>query len=188
MPDATGPLQGATYSGFARIDVIGPIGMISLRADLSDPATAAALPTGMPAPGRIETIGGNSTGWMSPDELLLIVPHDQVAAALDTIHTLLNGKHFLAADVSDARAVFRIQGAQAREVLAKLCPADLSPEALPQGVLRRTRAAQIACAFWLSAPDTVTFITFRSVATYALDLLKNAAAPGSEANLFPAAP
>ncbi len=59
---------------------------------------------------------------------------------------MLRAEHHLAADVSDARAVFRIEGAKADQVLAKLCPVDLAT--LEPGELRRTRAAQVAAAFW----------------------------------------
>ena len=35
--------------------------------------------------------------------------------------------------MSDARAVFQVSGPSAREVMAKLCPVDLSPEAFKPG-------------------------------------------------------
>ena len=83
-------------------------------------------------------------------------------------------------DVSDARALFRIDGPGAREVLAKGAPVDLSPAAFGPGDFRRTRLGQVACAFW--TPDGTSFelVCFRSVAAYVFGLLENAAKPGSE--------
>ena len=81
----------------------------------------------------------------------------------------LAGKHHLAVDVSDARAVFRIEGPKAAEVLMKLRPVDLPP--LAPGELRRTRAAQVACAFWRD-DDGYTLVSFRSVAAYVMGLLQ----------------
>jgi sarcosine oxidase subunit gamma len=84
--------------------------------------------------------------------------------------------HFLAEDVSDARAVFQISGEKARQVLAKLCPVDL--ETLEPGELRRTRAAQVAAAFWVEG-DGYTLVSFRSVAGYVMGILKQSAHPRS---------
>ena len=80
--------------------------------------------------------------------------------------------HHLAADVSDARSVFRIEGAGADAVIARLCPVDL--QNLPGGEIRRTRAAQVACALW-RADGGITLVAFRSVARYVFDILANAA-------------
>ncbi len=100
--------------------------------------------------------------------------------ALTKLAKALAGEHYLAVDVSDARAVFRIEGARAAEVLLKLCPVDHVP--LAPGELRRTRAAQVACAFWRD-DDGYTLVCFRSVAAYVMGLLRHSAQPGSE--LFP---
>ena len=43
---------------------------------------------------------------------------------------------------------FTLTGAQAGDALAKLCPVDFS--ALTTGDIRRTRAAQVAAAIWVS--------------------------------------
>jgi sarcosine oxidase subunit gamma len=73
--------------------------------------------------------------------------------------------------------VFRIEGAKADQVLAKLCPADLG--ALEPGELRRTRVAQVAAAFWADEAG-FTLVSFRSVAGYVMGLLEHSARPGSE--------
>ena len=110
--------------------------------------------------------------------MLLVLPNPGVAAAMAALNTALVGPHSLAADVSDARAVFRIQGARAGEVLAKLCPVDIA--ALASGELRRTRAAQVAAAIWRSGDQEFTLVSFRSVAGYVMAALTHAAMPGSE--------
>ena len=90
------------------------------------------------------------------------------------------GTHFLAVDVSDARAVFTVSGPQAREVMAKLTPVDMSADALPLGAFRRSKLAQVAAAFWMTDNETCQIICFRSTGQYMFDLLKIAAQPGSE--------
>lgn len=175
------PLDGAVYDGFARICEVGPLGMITLRARHDMAALPAALQAAvglaMPEPRRMVMQGGKGVGWMSPDEWLLILPYAEVATALAAIETALKDQHFLAVDVSDARAVFRILGPQAAQVLMKLCPVDLAN--LAPGELRRTRAAQVAAAFWREG-DGFTLVAFRSVADYVMQLLRHSAQPGSE--------
>jgi sarcosine oxidase subunit gamma len=89
----------------------------------------------------------------------------------------LEGEHHLAADVSDARAVFRVEGDKADQVLSKLSPVDFAK--LEPGELRRSRAAQVAAAMW-AQDGGFTVVCFRSVAVYVMGLLTHSAQPGSE--------
>lgn len=178
-------LGNARYDGFAAIREIGPTGMITLRCKQDVAALPGALRAcmglGLPEKRRILTEGQRSIGWMGPDELLLILPYAEVAAMIAALTEALKGEHVLVVDVSDARAMFRIEGPRATEVLAKLCPVDL-PNLAP-GELRRTRAAQVPAALWQDEAG-FTLVGFRSVAGYLMGLLTHSAMPGSE--LFPA--
>ncbi|MEL7097562.1 MAG: sarcosine oxidase subunit gamma family protein [Pseudomonadota bacterium] len=188
MADPVSPLAGAAASGIAEVREIGLQGMITLRGDLSNAriagAAKGAVGVDVPGPGRAAMDGARGICWMSPDELLVLCPYIEVEAALKKMHTALEGSHALAVNVSDARAVFDLSGPRAREVLSKLVPVDLSPDAFAQGMFRRTRMAQIPAAFWLHAPDTFRIVTFRSTAQYAVDLFKTASMAGSEVDLF----
>ena len=180
MSDPVSALGGARYDGFATIRETGPVGMVILRAKglkTLDKAVKAAVGTKVPAQCRIEIAGDRACGWMSPDEYLLILPRAEVPKALAALAKALGGEHHLAADVSDARAVFRVEGAAAADVLRKLTPADL--DRIAPGELRRSRMAQVAAAFW-QQDDGYTLVCFRSVARYMLDLLSHSARPGSE--------
>lgn len=181
MSEPVSALKGASARGFAAIREIGPVGMITLRAkpDVKGLAAAvkAAVGTSVPALRRIEIAGDRACGWMSPDEYLLVMPYAAVGEALAAIGKALAGEHHLAVDVSDARAVFRVEGAKADQVLAKLSPVDFAT--LEAGELRRTRAAQVAAAFWKDG-DGFTVVCFRSVGRYVFDLLAMSAQPGAE--------
>ena len=181
MSEPVSALNGAVAEGFATIREIGPLGMITLRckADVKalPKAIKAAVGTGVPAQRRVVVEGDRACGWMSPDEYLLVMPYAGVAEALEAIAKAMGKEHHLAVDVSDARAVFRIEGAKAEQVLAKLSPVDFA--ALEPGELRRTRAAQVAAAFWKEG-EGYTLVCFRSVARYVFDLLATSAKPGSE--------
>jgi sarcosine oxidase, subunit gamma len=184
MSEPAAPLGHARFDGFAQVREIGPLGMITLRARPDTPelaqAVLAAVGLDMPAMRRIVRAGEKAVGWMAPDEWLMILPYAEVGGALEALRTSLGPAHHLAVDVSDARAVFRIEGERAAEVLMKLTPADLS--ALAEGELRRSRAAQVACAFWADEAG-FTLVSFRSVAGYVMGLLTHSAQPGSELGL-----
>ncbi len=186
MSDPKTALGGATYDGLVSIAEAPPTGMITLRADLTAARVKTAVKklTGLALPGQRQIAAGGdfAVAWMSPDELLILTPYEAAETHRQALEKALKSQHHLAANVSDARALFTLTGARAREVLAKLTPADLSPAAFPQGELRRTRIAQVAAAFWQSAPDEISLICFRSQAPYIFALLKNAARPGSEVN------
>lgn len=180
MSDPVSALNGASFQGFASIREIGPLGMITLRAKgvkALDKAVKAVTGTKLPAQRRIEVKGDRACGWMSPDEYLLILPYPQVAEALAMLAKALAGEHHLAVDVSDARAIFRIEGDKAVDVLRKLSPVDF--DRLEPGEIRRTRAAQVAAAMWRQ-DQGFTLVCFRSVAPYVMGLLSHSAQPGSE--------
>ena len=181
-------LGGTRHDGLARVEEAGLHGMITLRGDLASKPVKAAVTaaTGAKVPGQREILRGKtgSAVWMAPDELLLLCPYDEVGAALDKIQKALDGAHALAVNVSDARAVFAVSGPAAREVLGKVCPVDFAPDAFGPGMIRRTRMAQVSAAVWMEDAQSFRVICFRSVAQYAFDLLKAAAAPGAAVGVY----
>ncbi len=184
MSEAVSALDRASCEGFVVVEDSGLCGMITLRGDLSDRSLAKAVGdvTGVTVPGRrgIALNGDKGAAWMSPDELLLLVPYEEADAAVGNLDAALSGAHFLAVNVSDARVVLRVRGAGAREVLGKLAPVDFSADAFGPGQIRRSRLAQVPAAFWMTAEDAFAVVAFRSVAEYVFDLLKTGALPGSE--------
>lgn len=165
-------------SDLATVTRAAPRGMITLRGDLSDAKLIAVVKTltgqGVPKAGRIAGDGQSGVAWMSPDELLIMVPYERVAEAVAQVSEALAGSHHLAVDVSDARAVFTLVGENAHEVLARLSPVDLHVDRFAIGDFRRTRIAQIAAAFWRHESG-FDVVCFRSVGDYAEQLMCNAA-------------
>ncbi len=181
MSDPVSALGGAAFTGFADIKEIGPLGMITLRAKTDAAGLQSAINscvgTGIPESRQILHNSVRSAAWMGPDEYLLILPYVETDAAIAAITRLMAGSHHLAVCVSDARAMFRIEGAKADQVLAKIAPVDL--RALQEGEMRRTRAAQVAAALWREH-DGISLVCFRSVAQYVFDILRVSARDGSE--------
>lgn len=186
MSDAVSALDGKSCSGFVTVTEAGLQGMITVRGDLKSAklkkAVKDAAGLAIPAQRRVAFKDGKGVGWMSPDELLVMVPYAEAGTTIAALNEALAGEHALVVDVSDARAMFRVKGAKATEALMKLCPVDFAT--LAEGELRRTRAAQVAAALWKSAADEFTLVSFRSVATYVFGALESSTKEGSE--IFPA--
>lgn len=186
MSNAVSALQGVSATGYVQVQEMGLQGMLSFRADLSlakvAKAIQAAVGVEMPGQRAINMKQGRGAAWMSPDELLLLMPHAEAEATADKLRRALGKTHALVANVSDARVVITLTGAGAREVVAKLAPVDM--QALALGEIRRSRLAQVPAAFWISGTDEITLVAFRSVATYVFDLLTNAAKSGGEVDAY----
>lgn len=189
MSDPVSALKNAAYTtGIADISEMGVVGMITLRGDLSSKplqkAAVAAAGVNVPDVRHCLTEGDGGMAWMSPDELLIMCAYGDVQAKLADLTEKLAGQHALAVNVSDARALFEVRGACAREVMAKLAPVDLAPGQFTPGMFRRTRLAQVPAAFWMPEEDVFRIICFRSVAQYVFDVIRVAAQPGSEVGAF----
>lgn len=187
MSNAVSALNGKTAAGDVAVSDAGLRGMITLRGDLGAKKlrTVCTDLTGgkFPEQGKAACAGEKGLCWMSPDELLVLVPYADVAAAIAQIDTALAGTHYLAENLSDARALITISGPYVREVVAKLASVDLHPDSFAPGDFRRTRLGQIAAAFWMTDAETVQVICFRSVSDYAFDLLAASAKAGSVGHL-----
>lgn len=188
MSNAVSALNGASFNGIARVEDAGLQGMITLRGDLGSATLQAAVlaATGaeVPPQGRIAQSDSGSVAWMSPDELLLLVPYDEVVAKTAALSAALQGEHALAVNVSDARAYIRLSGEGAREVLAKVSPVDFDAAAFVPGQFRRSRLAQVAGAFWLEEDGSFGIICFRSVGEYVFKLLSTAAHVQSKVGVY----
>ena len=187
MSDAVSALTGATYKGYCTVAEAGRVGMVTLRGDLADAGFAGAVEqvTGLALPVQRRIVGeGRRLAWMSPDELLVLCPYGDAPRLASGLQAALAGEHALVATVSDARAMFTLDGASLREVLAKLAPVDMAPGRIEPGEVRRTRLAQVAAAFWMEADESFRIVCFRSVAEYLFGVLKVAAQPGSEVGYF----
>ncbi len=178
-------------TGIAAISEIGPVGMITLRGDLNASylrkAAAQIAGVDVPAPLGCNSSDNRGIAWMSPDELLVMCPYAEAGETVEKLEKAIGSNFATAANVSDGRAVFRVSGPLAREVMAKLSPVDLDPAIFKPGMFRRTRLAQVPAAFWMTDDETFQIFCFRSVAQYVFDVLKVAAQSGSAVGHFPLA-
>ena len=188
MSDVALALGGASFDGLVKIEELAEQGMVTLRGDLTDKTIVTAVKDvfGVALPGTRETVFGDGIGalWMSRDEDLLLCTYDEAQAKAEDLATKLADAHPPVINVSDARAVFQLKGSLLREVIAKLAPVDMSLDTFKPGMVRRTRMAQVAAAFWMDDASTARVACFRSVAEYMFNLLSTAADDASAVNHF----
>jgi sarcosine oxidase, subunit gamma len=165
-------------------------GMIDLRGSMADKkftaAAKSALGVDLPkAPRTSTTFGDVQVLWLSTDQWLVLTGRARVTALLADLRKALGIIHSLAVDVSDMRAIIRLEGEGVRETLMKGSTLDLISEDYAPGTVRRMRFAEIAALFHVVEQNMIDIYVFRSYADYAWEFLVKAARKGSEVKLFP---
>jgi sarcosine oxidase subunit gamma len=164
-------------------------GMIDLRGLSSDRKFMAAakevlgfdLPKG---PRTSATWGDLRALWLSPDQWLILCLGSRMSELLDNLRKALDGIHSLAVDVSDMRAVIRLEGEGVREVLMKGCSLDLTGPDYAPGTVRRMRFAEIAALLHIVEENIIDVYVFRSYADYAWEFICATAKDSARVRLF----
>jgi sarcosine oxidase, subunit gamma len=165
-------------------------GMIDLRGSMADKkfmaAAKSALGVELPKAPRTSTAFGDvQVLWLSTDQWLVLTGRARVTALLADLRRALGIIHSLAVDVSDMRAIIRVEGAGVREILMKGSTLDLISDEYAAGTVRRMRFAEIAALLHVVEHNMIDIYVFRSYADYAWAFLLKAARKGSEVKLFP---
>src|SRR5882724_182141 len=164
-------------------------GMIDLRGRATDEAfmaaaknvLGAALPT---APRTSVSWGEVKLLWLSIDQWLILCPAAKTTELLAALRTAFQDIHSLTVDVSDMRAVIRLEGEGSREVLMKGCSLDLLDGSYGPGAVRRMRFAEIAALLHAIEENTFDVYVFRSYADYAWEFLLATAREPAKIRLF----
>ena len=165
-------------------------GMIDLRGSMTDKkfmsAAKSALGVDLPkAPRTSSAFGDVQVLWLSTDQWLVLTGRARVNALLADLRKALGTIHSLAVDVSDMRAIIRLEGDGVRETLMKGSTLDLISDDYKPGTVRRMLFAEIAALLHVVEPNMIDIYVFRSYADYAWEYLLKAARKGSEVKLFP---
>ena len=130
---------------------LGPMFEIApFRRQRSNVTEALGLP--WPEPGRFTAQDEARLLWISPGAALLSgkpPPQDLAAAVIDQ---------------SDGLATLAIGGADARDVLARLVPIDLSPKAFGTDATARTLVGHMTASVTRIGPSSFEIQVFRSMA------------------------
>jgi len=105
--------------------------------------------------------------WLGPDEWLVVSETQPGQALASRMRHALQGLHAAVIDVSDARVVYAVTGAHARDVLAKGCALDLHPRAFCLGRCASSLLADVPVLIHQrSAEPCFELYVARSVADY----------------------
>ncbi len=137
-----------------RVDIVQLMGSEAAVADIAGLA--------LPKPGRAEAAGDAMAVWIQPSGWLVIRPRGDEGALARTL-TDASGGAVTVVDQSHGRAVLRLSGINARDVLAKGCRIDLHPRAFSAGSAATTTIDHI----------TVTIVQVHATPTYDLVLPAN---------------
>jgi sarcosine oxidase subunit gamma len=166
-------------------------GMIDLRGEASSAkfkqAAKPVLGIDLPTKPRTSAVKGAITVfWLSVDQWLITCPRGNEHKLLADLTKALDGVHSLAVDVSDMRAIIRLEGEHVREVMMKGSSIDFTLPDYKAGLVRRLVFAEIAALAHIVSedPGTVDLYVFRSYADYTWKWLKATAGPGAVIGLF----
>ena len=175
------------------IDEISDRGMIDLRGEAGSAkfrqAAKAALGVELPlAPRTAATRGDVTILWLSIDQWLVCCPRANTGGLLEKLRKNLDAIHSLCVDVSDARAIVRLQGDNALEVLMKGSSVDFTLPENKAGMVRRLMFAEIAALVHVVSdkPCNVDLYVFRSYADYTWKWIRATAKPAASIGLFKA--
>ncbi len=102
-------------------------------------AHALGVPFGRAARDEYGTLAVGS----GPGEWLLLAPRGTAAAVMERIGAIQDGGLVSVFDATHGRALVRITGARAPDLLAKVCAIDLTDEVTPDGAAFRSSVAKL---------------------------------------------
>lgn len=166
-------------------------GMIDLRGQADDAKFMAAaksvLGIALPTEPRSSATKNDMTVlWFSVDHWLVTLPNGSTAKTLAALCKKTEGQFAFACDVSDARAIIRIEGDGVREALMKGTSLDLTAPEIETGTVRRMLFAEVAAACHVVDGTTGTFdlYVFRSYADYVWEWLMATTRAGARVQLY----
>jgi sarcosine oxidase, subunit gamma len=135
-------------------------------------------------PRTTATWGDMKALWLSVDQWLILCPGEKANDLFTQLNTALKSIHSLVVNVSDMRAIIRLEGQHARTTVMKGTSIDLTHGDYPPGTIRRMKFAEVGALLHIIEDDVVEVYVFRSYADYAWEFLLTAGRKGSEINLF----
>ena len=164
-------------------------GMIDLRGHASDKkfmaATKKVLGLDLPKVPRSSMSWGDVKAlWLSVDQWLILCSRAKAVELTAALRAELGSIHSLVVDVSDMRAVLRLEGEGVREVLLKGSSLDLLSDDYAAGTVRRMRYAEIAALLHVVEDSVFDIYVFRYYADYAWDFILATARTPAKVSLF----
>jgi sarcosine oxidase subunit gamma len=122
---------------------IGHRTIVNVRGTASDPAFSSAIQTatGLALPAAANTVttaGSWHIIWLGPNEWWITGPDGEAESLIEALRANFAGQHATACDVSESRAIIRLTGPRARDVLMRGVTLDLHPREFRVGRCAQT--------------------------------------------------
>jgi sarcosine oxidase subunit gamma len=135
--------------------------VVNIRGTASDPAFSSAVQTatGLPLPAAANTASAAGVWqilWLGPNEWWITGPDGEADSLIEALRANFAGQHATACDVSESRAIIRLKGPKARDVLMRGVSLDLHPRAFRVGQCAQTGLSRANVLLHL-IDDTPTF-------------------------------
>ena len=170
------------------IEEVADFGLIILKANFSNAKICELVKTVtgavFPKIGKLSTGKNLNLGWMSTDEIAIILRNSEADKMARKIEKKLKGYDCLCVNMSDSRKCFKLDGYGWREILSKGTPANLNPTVFTVGSFRRTRIADVAVSIWTVDQKLAYVFVMRSVGHYVFDWLKTANLKSGQLNYY----
>ncbi len=124
---------------------------------------------------RFSVSGDRRALWLGPDESLLMCADQDAAELHRTLSTQLTDQHFQLTLLSDALAVYELNGPYVREILAKGCALDLHVSVFQPGQCAQSSLERASVTLMCEAENSFRLICRTSFADYVETWLKDAA-------------
>ncbi len=182
MPDgfvAEGAVAAAPSPRGVRLSEVKDVGKVDLRGDPRDKAFMSSvgrvLNLLLPTEACQSALQGHIAAlWVGPDQWLITCPKADVTAIARELTDSLLGIHGSVTDISAARAMLRLSGPSALDVLAKGCPIDFHPRTVAPGYVAGSVLAKISVLLHLRDVDVVDIYLGRSYGDYLWSWLEEA--------------
>lgn len=173
-----GALSKVPLARGVHITELRDLGKIDLRGDSTDRAFMSAIGRALDLVLPTEpctSLGQGEIGalWLGPDQWLLTSRGD-IVDLMAKLDEALGSLHAATTDVSAGRVAFRLNGPNARDVLAKGCPLDLHPRMVKPGYVAGSVLAKITALIHCRDEMTYELYVGRSFADYLWAWLENA--------------
>ena len=166
-------------------------GMIDLKVQPSDRSACDAvrevLGFDLPSTPRSSSRKGERAAlWLSIDQHLIITPIAECETQIEALNTALNGHVAAVTDLSDARAVIRLSGPGASDVIRKGSQADIGGSGPDAGTVSRMPLAGIPAVVHMvqSGSEIIDLYVDRSYGESAWEWLARAARKEAELRVF----
>ena len=169
--DPRGAVSAAPAPRGVRLSEVQGLGKIDLRGDPEDrnfmSAVGRALELLLPTePCQSAHQGEVAALWTGPDQWLIICPRAEVGDVAKTLGGATSSAGGAVTDISAGRAVLRLAGPDAHEILAKGCPLDLHPSMVKPGHVAGSVLAKITVLIHLRDREIIDIHLGRSFADY----------------------